>query len=90
MLAQGGSGDVLSGIAAALLGQGLNAAEAGACAAYLQGRAARLSGVPVGLGAETLCEFVPQAWASIFSKSSEKSRNLLSFSPHNGMTTQST
>jgi len=90
VLAQGGSGDVLSGIAAALLGQGLNAAEAGACAAYLQGRAARLSGVPVGLGAETLCEFVPQAWASIFSKSSEKSRNLLSFSPHNGMTTQST
>lgn len=90
VLAQGGSGDVLSGIAAALLGQGLSAAEAGACAAYLQGRAARLSGVPVGLGAEALCQLVPQAWASIFSKSSEKSRNPLSFSSYNGIITQST
>lgn len=39
-LATGGSGDVLSGLAAAFLAQGIGAQEAGAVAAYLMGRAA--------------------------------------------------
>lgn len=56
VLAQGGSGDVLSGVAATLLAQGLSASEAGACAAYLQGMAGRASGLEVGLGASRLCD----------------------------------
>jgi ADP-dependent NAD(P)H-hydrate dehydratase / NAD(P)H-hydrate epimerase len=57
-LATAGSGDVLSGLAGALLAQGLNPAEAGAAAAYLHGLAGRLaaagdrdenpSGAPIG------------------------------------------
>jgi len=65
VLAQGGSGDVLSGICAALLSQGLGALEAGALAAYLQGRAGRLSGVRAGLGAEALAAELPRALTSI-------------------------
>jgi len=41
-LAKGGSGDVLTGMIAALLCQGAGAAEAAACAAYLHGRAGDL------------------------------------------------
>jgi hydroxyethylthiazole kinase-like uncharacterized protein yjeF len=62
VLAQGGSGDVLSGVCAALLGQGLGALQAGALAAYLQGSAGRLSGVKAGLGAEALAGWLPAAW----------------------------
>lgn len=65
VLAQGGSGDVLSGVCAALLGQGLAAREAGALGAYLHGEAGRLSGLPVGLGARHLAEWVPRAWAAL-------------------------
>jgi ADP-dependent NAD(P)H-hydrate dehydratase / NAD(P)H-hydrate epimerase len=42
-LATAGSGDVLSGLAGALLAQGLGAAAAAAAAAYLHGLAARLA-----------------------------------------------
>ena len=66
VLAQGGSGDVLAGLAAALMGQGLSALEAGGLAADLHGRAARLSGMPVGLGARALCEWIPRAWQSLY------------------------
>lgn len=65
VLAQGGSGDVLSGICAALLSQGLGAMEAGALGAYLQGTAGRLSGVPIGLGAEALAGWIPAAMAGL-------------------------
>ena len=65
VLAQGGSGDVLSGICCSLLGQGLGALEAGALAAYLQGTAGRLSGVTAGLGAEQLAEGIPKATTSL-------------------------
>src|SRR5262249_15484605 len=42
-LATAGSGDVLSGLAGALLAQGLSPAEAGAAGAYLHGLAGRLA-----------------------------------------------
>ena len=67
VLAQGGSGDVLSGICAALLAQDLGALEAGALGAYLQGAAGRLSGVEAGLGAEALAGWLPAAWTQIAS-----------------------
>jgi len=51
-LATAGSGDVLSGLAGALLAQGLPPARAGIAAAYLHGLAARLAaaGAPGGTG----------------------------------------
>jgi len=51
-LATAGSGDVLSGLAGALLAQGLPPAQAGIAAAYLHGLAARLAaaGPPGGTG----------------------------------------
>jgi ADP-dependent NAD(P)H-hydrate dehydratase / NAD(P)H-hydrate epimerase len=51
-LATAGSGDVLSGLAGALLAQGLPPAQAGIAAAYLHGLAARLAaaGAPGGTG----------------------------------------
>jgi NAD(P)H-hydrate epimerase len=61
VLAQGGTGDVLSGLAGALLAQGMGALEAGGVAAYVHGRAGRLSGVTCGLGAEALAGWLPQA-----------------------------
>jgi ADP-dependent NAD(P)H-hydrate dehydratase / NAD(P)H-hydrate epimerase len=45
-LATAGSGDVLSGLAGALLAQGLEPAWAGAAAAYLHGLSARLAAAP--------------------------------------------
>lgn len=65
VLAQGGSGDVLSGLAAALLAEGLSCATAGAAAAYLHGLAGRLGEVPAGLGARNLAELLPQARARV-------------------------
>ena len=44
VLAAAGSGDLLSGIAATLLAQMGNALQAGACAAWVHGRAAELVG----------------------------------------------
>lgn len=62
VLAQGGSGDVLSGLATALLAQGLSPLRAGALGAYLHGLAGQLGGVPVGLGARAVAELLPRAW----------------------------
>ena len=55
-LATAGSGDVLSGLAGALLAQGLAPAQAGLAAAYLHGLAGRLAaaGLADGLGAAAL------------------------------------
>jgi hydroxyethylthiazole kinase-like uncharacterized protein yjeF len=47
-LATAGSGDVLSGLAGALLAQGLSPAEAGAAGAYLHGLAGRLAAAGAG------------------------------------------
>ncbi|MBV9092942.1 MAG: NAD(P)H-hydrate dehydratase [Streptosporangiaceae bacterium] len=51
-LATAGSGDVLSGLAGALLAQGLGPVHAGAVAAYLHGLAARLAAAGDGMGGE--------------------------------------
>ncbi|HKF61216.1 MAG TPA: NAD(P)H-hydrate dehydratase [Dongiaceae bacterium] len=56
-LATAGAGDVLAGIALALLGQGLGAFEAGAAAAWLHGASAARHGI--GLIAEDLPEGLP-------------------------------
>ncbi len=56
-LATGGSGDVLAGIAAGLLAQGMPVFEAACAAAWLHGKAAELTGC--GLIAEDLAERLP-------------------------------
>jgi hydroxyethylthiazole kinase-like uncharacterized protein yjeF len=56
-LATGGTGDVLAGIAAALLGQGLMPLEAAAAAVHLHGAAAEIAGP--GLLAEDLPARLP-------------------------------
>ncbi len=58
-LATGGTGDVLAGIIAALLAQGMPAFEAAAAAAWLQGEAARQHGP--GLVAADLINLLPAA-----------------------------
>jgi NAD(P)H-hydrate epimerase len=47
-MAVGGSGDVLSGILTALLGQGIEPLEATACGAYLHGAAGDLCAKELG------------------------------------------
>jgi len=69
VLAVGGSGDVLAGVAGALLA-GLAPARAGALGAFVHGRAARLwveahGGADRGLFARELADLVPRALASI-------------------------
>jgi ADP-dependent NAD(P)H-hydrate dehydratase / NAD(P)H-hydrate epimerase len=60
-LATAGTGDVLSGIAGALLAAGLPAAEAGAAAAHLHGRAGRLAAERGPLLAGDLVRRLPDA-----------------------------
>lgn len=63
-MATGGTGDVLTGIIAALLGQGLSAFQAAYFGVYLQGLAGDLAAKKVGevsLVAGDLIEFLPQA-----------------------------
>jgi hydroxyethylthiazole kinase-like uncharacterized protein yjeF len=68
-LATAGSGDVLSGLAGALLAQGLSPAEAGAAGAYLHGLAGRLAATGNGdedpggapIGAADLISALPAA-----------------------------
>ncbi|MFO1190417.1 MAG: NAD(P)H-hydrate dehydratase [Alphaproteobacteria bacterium] len=57
-LATGGSGDVLAGLCAGLIAQGMDPFEAAGAAAWLQGETARLTGP--GLIAEDLCERLPR------------------------------
>jgi ADP-dependent NAD(P)H-hydrate dehydratase / NAD(P)H-hydrate epimerase len=70
-LATAGSGDVLSGLAGALLAQGLKPAQAGLAAAYLHGLAGRLAaGSPDGtgqapIGASDLVRALPAAFRSL-------------------------
>jgi ADP-dependent NAD(P)H-hydrate dehydratase / NAD(P)H-hydrate epimerase len=70
-LATAGSGDVLSGLAGALLAQGLEPAQAGLAAAYLHGLAGRLaaaSGEGAGqapIGASDLVRALPSAFGSL-------------------------
>jgi len=69
-LATAGSGDVLSGLAGALLAQGLGPAQAGLAAAYLHGLAGRLAADPDGsgaapIGASDLVQALPAAFRSL-------------------------
>jgi hydroxyethylthiazole kinase-like uncharacterized protein yjeF len=70
-LATAGSGDVLSGLAGALLAQGLEPAQAGLAAAYLHGLAARLAAAPdpdqgeAPIGASDLVRALPAAFRSL-------------------------
>jgi ADP-dependent NAD(P)H-hydrate dehydratase / NAD(P)H-hydrate epimerase len=58
-LATAGTGDVLAGMAAAMLGRGLDAHEAACAAVWLHGEAARRAGV--GFIADDLCRYIPAA-----------------------------
>ena len=60
-LATAGSGDVLSGLAGALLAQGLPAAEAAIAAAYLHGLAARTAASDAPIGASDVIGALPDA-----------------------------
>jgi len=69
-LATAGSGDVLSGLAGALLAQGLTPAHAGIAAAYLHGMAARLAVAGQGpgeapIGASDVVRALPDAFRSL-------------------------
>ncbi|MEU0933656.1 MULTISPECIES: NAD(P)H-hydrate dehydratase [unclassified Embleya] len=62
-LATAGSGDVLSGLAGALLAAGLDALDAGSVAAYLHGLAARA--LPGPVTAPDLIRVLPAVWADV-------------------------
>lgn len=64
-LATAGAGDVLAGLALALMAQGLDAFEAGAAAAWLHGEAGIVAGP--GLIAEDLPEALPGVYRRMFS-----------------------
>jgi hydroxyethylthiazole kinase-like uncharacterized protein yjeF len=64
-LATAGSGDVLPGLAGALLAQGLPPAQAAAAAAYLHGVAARLAADDAPIGAGDLIGALPAAIRSV-------------------------
>jgi ADP-dependent NAD(P)H-hydrate dehydratase / NAD(P)H-hydrate epimerase len=64
-LATAGSGDVLSGLAGALLAQGLDPAAAAAAAAYLHGLAARLASDGAPIGASDLIVALPEAFRMV-------------------------
>lgn len=67
-MATGGSGDVLAGMVATLLAQGMVPAVAAACAVWLHGRAGDIAverGGVAGLLAGDIAEAVPAAWKSI-------------------------
>jgi hydroxyethylthiazole kinase-like uncharacterized protein yjeF len=66
-LATAGSGDVLSGLAGALLAQGLPAAQAAAAAAYLHGIAGRLAARDAPIGASDLITALPAAIRTVTS-----------------------
>jgi ADP-dependent NAD(P)H-hydrate dehydratase / NAD(P)H-hydrate epimerase len=60
-LATAGSGDVLSGLAGALLAQGLDPVRAAAAGAYLHGIAARLAAEGAPIGASDVIGALPAA-----------------------------
>jgi hydroxyethylthiazole kinase-like uncharacterized protein yjeF len=64
-LATGGSGDVLTGMTGTLLAQMTgSASEAAACAAFVHGRAAELTGAVRGVTLADVLDAMPRAWAN--------------------------
>ena len=61
-LAVGGMGDVLTGVAASLMAQGVGPAEAGALALYSSGRAAAIAALGPGLTPSDVIERLPSVW----------------------------
>ena len=61
-LGTGGSGDILAGIAGALLAQTENPVTAAGCAAWIHGRAAELCGYVRGTTLEDVLYALPRAW----------------------------
>lgn len=60
-MATGGSGDVLTGIIAALAGQGISLSEAAVCAVYLHGKAGEAAAEKYpAIGAMQLIDFLPK------------------------------
>jgi ADP-dependent NAD(P)H-hydrate dehydratase / NAD(P)H-hydrate epimerase len=66
-LATAGSGDVLSGLAGALLAQGVDAPQAAGAAAYLHGMAGRLAARDAPIGASDLLSAIPAAIRAVTS-----------------------
>ncbi|MFG2390638.1 NAD(P)H-hydrate dehydratase, partial [Streptomyces lavendulae] len=66
-LATAGSGDVLSGLAGALLAGGLPGADAGSVAAYLHGLAGRLAADGAPVVAQEVAAALPAAWRDVTS-----------------------
>ncbi len=66
-MATGGAGDVLSGVIAALMGQGLGAVDAARLGVYLHGRAGDLAAQSKGYGliASDVAEQIPAAWLEL-------------------------
>ncbi|MFJ8160600.1 NAD(P)H-hydrate dehydratase [Streptomyces sp. NPDC096136] len=64
-LATAGSGDVLSGLAGALLAGGLGAVDAGSVAAYLHGLAGRFAADGAPVVAQEVAAALPRAWRSV-------------------------
>jgi len=77
-LATGGTGDVLTGLVAGLMAQGLGAFQAAAAGAWLHGEAATAFGV--GLIAEDLPDALPRVLQQLESRSHPKNEPCLSFS----------
>ena len=64
-LATAGSGDVLSGIIVALLGQGMEPYEAAILGGYLHGAAGTLPGVEAGILAGEIADWIPEVWETL-------------------------
>lgn len=64
-LATGGTGDVLAGVAGALLAAGLSPYDAGSCAAYLHGRAGTIAADGAPLTAADVAAAIPEAIRSL-------------------------
>lgn len=64
-LAVAGMGDTLTGVCAALMGQGVDPATAGALGLYLTGRAARLADRGAGLVPSDVAQTVPEVLAEL-------------------------
>lgn len=67
-MASGGTGDVLTGMATSLLGQGMEPWQAACLAVYAHGRAGDMVAVEkseMGLIATDLIEFLPQVWKAL-------------------------